>query len=886
MERCMSGHGGARPSTLVPKIDIHLVAAATGCDSLAGMKPRFVSLLLLAMLVSAPVRAQNGDKAGEAQPPRPAHWVVPPAPSLSPEDEAKTFTVAPGFRVELIAAEPLVEDPLTMQIGPDGRLWVVEMTGYMRDIEGTGDKDPIGRIVTLTDTNGDGRMDRRVVFLDQLVLPRAISVIDGGLLFAVPPKLIFARDTDGDGKADSRVEVASDYGGPGNVEHLPNGLMWGLDNWIYSANHTVRFRYEGDGKFTRDTTITRGQWGISQDDAGRIYYNSNSDPLRVDLVPSAYLARNPGFAASGANFQVVPASLKIWPGRITTGVNRGYRTLDAEGKLYAVTAACGPVIYRGALFPAEFRGDAFIAEPTGHLLKRIKLSDVNGTVGGANAYEGTEFLRSTDERFRPVNLFNGPDGALWMVDMYRGLIQDRLYVTSYLRKEILERGLEKPLHHGRIWRIVPDGAPRLDLNLTLGRASAEELVTKLSDSNGWTRDTAQQLLVEKRSAARTPAVAAALRELATKGSSPLGRLHALWTLDGSQAIEAATVQAALADADPRVVAAAIRVADNFAGKPGADALAARVIGLVATRTEPAIRLQLALSLGGIKTPAAENALRALVVAAGRQPFLADAVVSGLAGREAAFIAALLQQKDAAQNGVDVVRFATSSALKAGQAAAIERVLSLAAATETPEWARGAILAGVQHFLPKSSEGKAFAGALPVEPKPLIALAARSGTPSAATAQTLLERLKWPGKAGTAPAKVVALTPAEEAAFNQGKTQFLTLCAACHQPNGQGLPGLAPSLVYSRWILGDPRILARIVLNGKTQQNLAMPGWKAMLNDEAIANVLTFARRSWGHEAGPVGVATVADARADTANREEPWTDTDLQALAQRLGAAK
>ena len=849
------------------------------------MTSRFIRLLPLLGLTAVPLLAQNGDKAGETQPPRPAHWVVPPAPSLTPEEEAKTFKLPPGFHAELVAADPLVQEPVAIAFGADGKLWVVEMTGYMRDIEGRGDKEPIGRIITLTDTNGDGRMDQRTVFLDKLVLPRAIALIDGGVLFATPPKLFFARDTNGDGVADTQVEIANDYGGPGNVEHLPNGLMWGLDNWIYSANHTVRFKYEGDGKFSRENTITRGQWGITQDDVGRLFHNSNSDPLRFDALPAPYLKRNPAFTADGANVQLVPADLKVWPGRITTGINRGYKTLDSEGKLYAVTAANGPVVYRGALFPKEFYGDAFLSEPTGHLLKRIKLTEKGGAVVGANAYEGKEFMTSTDERFRPVNLFNGPDGALWIVDMYRGVIQDRLYVTSYLRKEILERKLEQPIDCGRIWRVVPDGAPRLNLNLTLAKAPPLEWVKALSDLNGWTRDMAQRLLVERRVAATNPAVATALRELATKGQNPLGRLHALWTLDGSRALDAATTLAALADADPRVVVGGIRVAEAFFSKPGGDEIAGRVVALVKSRTESEVRIQLALSLGALKTPVGDEALRTLVVAAGRQPVLAGAVVSGLAGREAAMIEALGRDPAAANNSSDTVKFATSAVLKGGQAASIDRVLTLAAADNAPDWARTAVLAGVRYFLPKSAEGKEFAASLPAEPKPLLALAARQDTPFGAAAQQLLGSLKWPGKAGSVMAVMKPLSAAEQELFEKGKTQFATLCAACHQPNGQGLPGLAPSLVYSRWVLGDPRILSRIVLNGKTQQNLIMPPWKAMLDDTAIAGVLTFVRRSWGHDADPVSLATVVAARRDTAKRDEPWTDTDLEELVQTLSAA-
>ena len=367
--------------------------------------------LFLSLALTAPLLAQNGDRKGEVQAPPPAHIVIPPAPVLTPEEALKSFKIAPGFKIEAVATDPLVGDPISVQFGPDGKLWVLEMRGYMPDVDGNNEREPVGVIAVLTDTDGDGRFDKRTVFLDKLVMPRAMSLVGDGLLVAEPPRLWFCRDTNGDGVSDQKTEIAADYGNITNPEHNSNGLMWAMDNWIYSANHTTRFRYDGGAKFTRDATVTRGQWGISQDDTGRIYYNSNSDPLRVDVIASAYLKRNPNFSGAGANVQLAPGNLRVWPGRVTPGINRGYSTLDADGKMTSVTAACGPVIYRGSLFPAEFRGDAFIAEPSGNLIKRLKLAESDGSLKGANAYEGTEFLTSTDERFRPVNLFNGPDGA-------------------------------------------------------------------------------------------------------------------------------------------------------------------------------------------------------------------------------------------------------------------------------------------------------------------------------------------------------------------------------------------------------------------------------------------------------------------------------------------
>ncbi|MES2697741.1 MAG: c-type cytochrome [Verrucomicrobiota bacterium] len=842
----------------------------------------------LAALSVAPVLAQSGDKKGEEQAPLPDHLQVPPAPVRSAVEEAASFKLAPGYRAELIAVEPLIGDPIAMQFGPDGRLWVLEMRGLMPNVEGEGEREPVGMVAVLSDTNGDGKYDKRVVFAEKLIMARALGLVGDGLLVAEPPNLWFFRDTDGDGVSDSKVEVANDYGGITNPEHTANGLLWALDNWIYSANHTVRFRYLGDGKFARENTVTRGQWGIAQDDAGRLFYNSNSDPLRHDAMPTEYLRRNPGFAATGANLQIVPGNLRIWPGRMTPGVNRGYKMLDEEFKLKSMTAASAPVVYRGTLFPKDVYGDAFVPEPSANLIKRIKITEKEGVLTGANAYEGTEFMTSTDERFRPVSLYNGPDGALYVVDLYRGILQHRIYITSFLRKQILDRGLDKGLAKGRIWRIVPEGAGKGSYDAGLAKASGVQLVAKLGDANGWVRDTAQRLLVERLVGGKDPAakeIVAALRKAAVDTKLPANaRLHALWTLSGARgdALDRATASAALKDPSPRVAAAAVRVSEVFIEAPVKDAeMTAQFAALVKTRKEPEVRLQLALSLGEARTPEADAALRALAVQASDQKYFADAVVSSIGGRELAFVEALAKDPAAEKRANETLRLATSAAVKTANAAQIERTLALIVAGSTPEWARAEMLAGVKHSLPKAPDGKAVMGRWPAEPKALVALAATKGLPSAKAAQQILDQVRWPGKPGAAAA-VAPLTSAEQAMFEKGKAQFAMLCAACHQPNGQGLAGLAPSLIYSKWVLGDPRLLARIVLNGKTRENLVMPPWKAALDDEQIAAVLTFIRRSWEHDADPVSKNLVADVRKEVTGREEPFTEEDLAEVASTL----
>lgn len=834
--------------------------------------PRLRLLPLFLLLTSASLLAQRGDKPGEAQQSVPEHIKTPPAPVLVAEEAIKTLKVAPGFRAEIAAADPLVGDPVAMTFGPDGRIWVVEMRGFMPNADGKGEDAKVGTVAVLEDTDGDGRADKRTTFLDGLVMPRALALVGDGVLVAEPPHLWFARDTNGDGVADEKKEVFSDYGGTTNPEHTANGLMWALDNWIYNANHTQRFRYLGHGRFESDSTVSRGQWGLSQDDTGRLYHNSNSDPLRADLVPTAYLRRNPSLLkAEGANVRLAPANLPVWPSRVTTGVNRGYRTLSAEGKITAVTAACGPLVYRSGLFPAEFYGNAFIVEPAGNLVKRLILTEAGGTVTARNAYEGDEFITSTDERFRPVNTASGPDGALYVVDMYRGIIQHRIYMTSFLRKQVDERGLADGIGMGRIYRLVPETAGRSKVKFNLATEPTARLVTRLRAANSWWRDTAQRLLVERRDPAATPLLQALVRS-----GPPLARLHALWTLDGTGELDRATVLAALGDKDDRVLAAAIRLSEKWLASGDAD-ISARVAGM--ETASPAIILQLALSLGESKSPTMVPVLAKLARQAGTQPFVADAIVSGLAGREMDFIRTVIPNPGE-EVPAPAVKLAASAVFKSGDATQITELLGwLDPKSAMPSWGRAAVLDGLERFLPKTPDGKPVAAMIAVEPRALLLLSVQGGnTPEAKQAGRLSTLLKWPGKPGLEKesAEVAArLTPEQKVLFEKGRDIFATICAACHQAGGEGLAGLAPQLLYSKYVLGGEGAITRIVLNGKEKEGLVMPPLRGALDDASIAAVLTYIRQSWGHNAPPVSPESVAKVRAEVGNREEPWSDEEL-----------
>jgi glucose/arabinose dehydrogenase/mono/diheme cytochrome c family protein len=825
---------------------------------------RFVVVFLASSWLATGAAAQTGDRAGEVQNPPPPHLKSPPSPALSPEQALASFRLPPGFRMELVASEPLVFDPVAMAFGPDGRLWVVEMRAYMQNVEGKGENAPIGTVAVLDDTDGDGRMDKRTEFAGGFVLPRAIALVGGGVLVAEPPNLWFLHDKDGDDKVDVRTLVASDYGNASNPEHTANGLLWALDNWIYSANHTVRFRYSA-GEWSRENTVFRGQWGITQDDAGRLFYNTNSDPLRMDVLPAEHLRRNPNLrGADSVNHQLAkPQDLPVWPGRITLGVNRGYRMLRDDGTLPSVTAACGPVIYRGATFPREFRGNAFIAEPSANLVKRVLVEDVAGTPRARNAYERSEFLTSTDERFRPVNLYNGPDGGLYVVDMYRGVIQHRIYLTTYLRDQIRERGLEAPVGLGRIWRIVPRNAAKYR-RPTLARMSTKERVAALAHPQGWWRDTAQRLLVET----ADPATEAPLKKLARFSRSPQARLHALWTLAGMRRADWEVVQTALRDSDPSIAAAGARLAATL--PPDVSVRTVKALEERAARAEPLFLREMALALGATKDV---DALVRLGAAHGADAFMADAIVSSLAGAELVTLEKCTTGGNSA-GARAVIAALTAAILQSRDQRAADRVFALLATPATSADQRDALLSGIDRFIPGEAPRRRTAF-LAAEPRALISFAA-GDSPQAKRAAELLRFLRWRGQSLETAQPLAALSAEERAQFERGRSEF-ALCAACHQPNGEGMSGLAPALVGSPWVTGGYSALVRIVLNGKQSGETAMPPLKA-LDDDVIAAILTYIRRSWGHESPAVTQGQVQAVRSEVENREEPWSEAELEPM--------
>ncbi|MEO6436037.1 MAG: PVC-type heme-binding CxxCH protein, partial [Tepidisphaeraceae bacterium] len=799
-----------------------------------------------------------------------------PVPYLSGEEAIKTFQLPPGYSAQLVAQEPMVEHPVNLAFGPDGRLWVCEMRGYMPNYEAVGEQEPVGRISVLEDTDGDGRMDKSTVFLDGLVMPRAIGLARDGVLVGAPPNLWFCRDTDGDGKADEKTIITADFGDGYNPEAMPNGLMYGIDNWIYCSSWNTRLKDAG-ASFSKDIIPIAGQFGISQDNLGRQYFNTNSSYLRADLLPSHYTIRNPHFRGSGVNLHLY-ADQECWPAHPAT-MNRGYRAgFLRDGRLREFTAACGPAIYRDKVLGGDFENNAFVCEAAANFVRRAIVKEDGISLSAANAYDKKEFLASTYERFRPVNTYTGPDGALWVVDMHHGILQHRLSLTPYARNKYEKRRLNKHLNTGRIYRIVKDGAT-LHPTPRLSKAKSADLIAALSHSNGWWRDTAQRLLVER----NYSGAAGPLKKLATSGENPLGRMHALWTLEGMRRLDANTVRAAFADADWRVRVTALRTAEFLLAVGRADEVVPDLLQL-AGDADPQVKLQFALTVSAIGTKESDAAL-AIAMKDVDDRTIRDAAVTGLRSRELDFAERLLSDPawSAPTAGHREMLVAlTQATVVEAKPKRVTRLLDLAVGAT--DWRREAIVKGIANIAAAKPPRKPVM--LDAEPAALVALFQSPEKSVQKRLETAHTMLVWPGKPGyEPPPPPQPLTASQQVRFEEGKLVYAKTCIQCHKADGLGLAGMAPPLASSEWVLGTEERMVRIILNGLRgpitvngeRWSLDMPHL-AVLSDLEIAAVLTFVRRSWENTANAVEPQAVARIRTQLNGLKEAWTERELLKL--------
>jgi mono/diheme cytochrome c family protein/glucose/arabinose dehydrogenase len=828
-----------------------------------------------------PTTNPNFKKNPKLSPPSPPDVKPPPTsqpvPLLSPEDEITTMHLQPGFHMEVVAAEPMVEHPVQISWDPDGRLYVVEMRGYMPNIPGEGEDKPVCRISLLEDTDGDGRMDKSSVYWDKLVMPRTVRAIRDGVLIAVPPNLYFCRDTNHDGVMDEKTVVLSDYGMSDNVEHIANGLDYNIDNWMYSTSYDKRLRWQ-DGRWLTDPIPTLGQWGITHDSYGRIFHNTNSDHLRGSIFPPIYTDRNSHFHATSTN-EKIALDQTCWPSH-NTAENRGYMQnfLREDGTLRAFTAACSPMIYRGGLLK-ELEGNAFVCEASANIVRRDVITEKDAGLTAKNAYENQEFIASTYERFRPVNVQMGPDGAIYVVDMHHGLIQHRLSLTDWNAKNYLQRELQKYLLTGRIFRIVPDGA-KLYPRPQLSKATWQELVETLSHPNGWWRDTAQRILIERGEGRAVPA----LRKLLAEDANPITRLHALWTLEGLGRLNTATLATALGDRDGKVRAAAIRVCEPILYVTARRAeILADVLKLASDR-DPDVRLQFALTISAIGTPETDGICARIMTEDAESKYVREAILTGLRGREFDFLQRLMKQPEWSDNGAgrrDAIAALSTAVIAEANPKKMAELLDLIPAQEGENhWRLSAMLAGFPNIVKGRRVRSTLLDAPPVG---LLALRRERGNELAGVLPRAFEIVHWPGDpAYVPPVPPRPLTVVEKERFELGRKVFGATCIQCHKADGKGQEGLAPPLLDSEWALGPERRVIRIVLqgvsgpisvNGRTY-SYEMP-MLAKLSDQEIAAALTYVRREWDHDADPVDPKTVTEVRAEVGNRLRPWSEREL-----------
>ncbi len=800
---------------------------------------------------------------------------LPPPPVLTPEQELKTLKLPKGYKAQLVASEPMIETPIEISWDDQGRMYVIEMRGYMNDINAAGEDKPLCRISRLEDTDGDGVMDKSTVFVDKLIMPRGVMALGDGCLVSEPPNLTFYHDTDGDGVADKHEVIAENYARlGGQPEHMANTPTWCMDNWIWSAAHSERFRYSG-GKFITEPTRSGGQWGLGMDDWGRRYYNYNSDLLRCDLLPPQMYLRNPNVKDMPAlNYQVMKDQA-TWPAVPTPGVNRGYtdKQLRPDGRLATVTGTCGPCIYRGDLMK-ELRGNAFAAEPCGMLVKRMTLNEAGGVVVANQAYQGREFLTSTDERFRPVNVNNGPDGALYIVDIARGIVQHKAFITHYLEANIKARKLEQPINLGRIWRIIPEKAAPVAVKLPKATA---EIAPFLDHANGHIRDTAQRVLVERGDASVIPAI----KSLAVTAKTPQGRVQSLWTLDGLNALATApeVLTTALKDSSDKVRVTAVRL--------GNAALVPQMLTMTSDSSAE-VRVHLAAQLSAQASPEAKAAVLELLKKGG-SPLLNDAIATGVRGRELEMLQEIMagpaaKVDEMAKSGL--LQMLANCVMNERRGARVTTLLELVS-KQAPSSPRQLALLNGMAGIPLDKKSKAVPRKLlylDAQPESLSLLKANAEKDAKKLVTTVDTSLAWPGKPGVPPPPVIVpLTAEQQARFDKGKIIFSSLCAACHQPTGTGLDGLAPPLVDSDWLLGPADRPIKIVLHG-VGGALTVGGriWRLempplpILDDDQIASTLTYLRREWEHNASPVSPADVAKVRAANATRTKAWTAEELK----------
>jgi putative membrane-bound dehydrogenase-like protein len=808
--------------------------------------------------------------------------VILPAPRSAAESLA-AITVAPDLRVELVASEPMVMDPISVAWGADGRMWVVEMADYPLGLDGRG--KPGGRIKVLESTRGDGHYDKVTLFADGLNFPSSVLPWRKGALVTAAPNILYLEDTDGDGKADKQEKWFTGLG-EGNQQHRANGLVWGLDGWLYLSNgdsggllkSSVTGQVLDLGR--RDLRIEaeaglmeplygRSQYGRNRDDWGNWFGGNNSNPAWHYALDDFYLRRNSVLAPPNATISVpkIPGQAPVFPISQTLA-----RFNDPFGK-NRFTSACSTMIYRDDLLGAAYAGNLFVCEPVHNLVNRqiVVPSGVTFTSDRAPAEQTSEVFSSSDNWSRFTNARTGPDGALYVVDMYRIVIEHPQWIPDAWMKELgdLRAGHDK----GRIYRLTPkQGAlrevPRLD------RADEAGLVAALRSPNGTVRDLAQQQLVWR----KATGAKAALARLANDAPSAAVRGQALWTLATLGVLEPAAVAKALQDRDAHVRRQAVQLSDRFAGK--APELLPAVVAL-ASDSAATVRQQVGYSLGEWNAPEAGAALAALV-RRDSDPLIVAAAMSSARPHAGAMIARMN-----AEGGTD--RTLLELVLATRNIPALTSFLTrLAPGGATDQTAQFSALGDLLAVLRRtgSSLGKLRADAT-LRPAvdgtlPLFAAARKLAIDRSATEAPRAAAISLLGQGVDQQDDDAALLTRL-----LGSSEGTTLTVAAATSLGQMSQATIPFLLLSAWEQTEPSVRAAVLdaLSGR-------PAWSLVLLERITARPAMLDQIDGGHRAALLNhvdgrvAARAAELFQSGANPDrQKLIDRYLEELTTRAGDA-
>ena len=516
---------------------------------------------------TAPAAAPGGAAQGRgaaggrgAPPAEPDFTKKPPIQPLTPAEEAKKFWLPPGFKMEAVLADPDIEEPGQIAFDGNGRMFVLELRGYMQDADGSGTLDPVGRVSVHEDRNNDGVYETHHVYVDKLVFPRFVMPWGTDAILTKESnadEVWKYTDVNGDLVADKRELFATGLGRLLNVEHQEAGFFWALDNWIYSTINPVRLRWTPNGVIREPTGSNGAQWGVSQDNYGKPWFQAGASGM------PGYFQLHVAYG-NFTNPQQFEPDLNITWGApvLIADMQGGMNSVRwPDGSLARATGSGGNDVYRGDRLPKDMIGDLFYGEVVARIVRRLHPVKAEGLTQLRNVYPLSEFLKSTDPLFRPVDVTTAPDGTMYITDMYRGIIQESQWSGpgTYLRQRIDQYSLDKVVRHGRVWRLSYEGMGRRTEAPRMLDETPAQLVGHLNDPNGWWRDTAQQQLVLRQDKSVVPA----LKLMAMSPGDQLGRIHALWTLDGLMAAAAASLRQLMEDADPQIRLQAIRASETL-----------------------------------------------------------------------------------------------------------------------------------------------------------------------------------------------------------------------------------------------------------------------------------------------------------------------------------